>query len=405
MKHSRIVPIHLALLLFSLVLPTLAKAETPLPAPVTLHDFKLVGDLHDDHATFTLTAIAHVENSKGGSLELLSGTVALTDVAANPKWRVRVAQDRFVLDFGRGGEFPIQIKFSAAVRQSDGWNAVEFRLAPGTLQPVVLQGHAADTQFQFACAARPERRANDFTSFLTTDGVVKLSWKEARPDVEGKLFYAAEMISQVSVSPGLMRQTALMDFKVMQGELNRIALVLRGAGEVTRVQGDHVLAWNVEPITNSAERRLVVQLNQPQKDQFTLSVQAQTPLGAFPQTADVLQLRPEAATRFAGYFRIVNEGAVRLEVAQASGLSQISPEQFPESDATKNLFHATGEQRFAYRFSGADFALRIQADQILPRTGPCPSCSTIICRKANWRIDAEIESSTKCAKRRCANCC
>ena len=109
-----------------------------------------------------------------------------------------------------------------------------------------------------------------------------------------------------------------------------------------------------------------MQFNQPQKDQFALQVQMQTPLGAFPQTADAMQLRPEGATRFAGYFRIVNEGAVRLEVAQASGLSQISPEQFPESDATRAALRATGSQRFAYRFSGADFALRIQADQILP---------------------------------------
>src|SRR4030095_9017212 len=163
-------------------------------------------------------------------------------------------------------------------------------------------------------------------------------WKESRPEAEGKLFYAAEMLSQISISPGLMRQIALVDFKVMQGELNRIGLLLRGAGEVTRVQGDQVLAWNVEPVPNSSDRRLVVRFNQPQKDQFALQVQMQTPLGAFPQSADAMQLRPEGATRFAGYFRIVNEGAVRLEVVQANGLSQISPEQFPETDATKALF-------------------------------------------------------------------
>ena len=111
---------------------------------------------------------------------------------------------------------------------------------------------------------------------------------------------------------------------------------------------------------------MIVQLNQPQKDHFNLQVQLQTPLGAFPQVADAIQVRPEAATRFAGYFRIVNEGAVRLEVAQVSGLSQISPEQFPETDVTKAAFRTAGPQRFAYRFSGADFALKIQADQILP---------------------------------------
>src|SRR6185295_20131552 len=64
--------------------------------------------------------------------------------------------------------------------------------------------------------------------------------------------------------------------------------------------------------------------------------------------------------------RIVNEGAVRLEVAQATGMSQVSPGQFPESDLTRAALRATATQRFAYRFSGAGFALRIQADQIQP---------------------------------------
>src|SRR5206468_3774593 len=92
--------------------------------------------------------------------------------------------------------------------------------------------------------------------------------------------------------------------------------------------------------------------------------QMQTALGAFPQATDATRLRPDGATRFAGYIRIVNEGAVRLEVVQASGLSQISPDQFPERN--KALFGSAPGQQFAYRFSGADFALRIQADQILP---------------------------------------
>ena len=338
----------------------------PPPPAVTLRDFKLVGDLSGDRASFTLNATAVVEGTKGGSLELLSGTVALTDLGNHPKWQIRAEQNRFIAEFDRRGTFPIEIKFTAAVRQSEGWSRVDFRVAPSALQPVALRGLGKDAQFVFDGAARPERQGGDFVSFLPSDGAVKLSWKEARPEAEGKLFYAAEMLSQISVSPGLMRQTALLDFKVMQGELNRVTLLLRGAGEVTRVQGEQVLSWNVEPVENSADRRLTVQFNQPQKDAFALQVQMQTPLGAFPQTADAMRLQPESATRFAGSFRIVNEGAVRLEVAQASGLSQISPEQFPETDATKAAFRAGGSQRFAYHFSGADFALRIQADQVLP---------------------------------------
>jgi hypothetical protein len=174
----------------------------------------------------------------------------------------------------------------------------------------------------------------------------------------------------------------------MQGEMSRFVLRLHGTGEVTRVQGDAVLAWNVEAATNSEDRRLVVQFNQPQKDSFVIFVQMQTPLGAFPllQPAAVVQIQPEGATRFAGSFRVVNDGAVRLEVTQASGLSQISPEQFPEA----NVFHAAGNQRFAYRFSSADFALRIQADQILPEVGVSQVLAYNL-GENELSVDAEIE--------------
>src|SRR4029077_14642883 len=110
------------------------------------------------------------------------------------------------------------------------------------------------------------------------------------------LFFAAEELSQIAISPGLMRQTALFGFKVMQGELSRVTLLQRGEGEVTRVQGPQVLSWTVDAITNSPERRLTVQFNQAQKDQFAVQVQTQTPLGAFPQAANAVQLRPEGAT-------------------------------------------------------------------------------------------------------------
>ena len=367
-----------------------APASASSPDAITLHDFKLVGDLNTERAAFTLSATARVENPKGGSLDLVSGRVALTELGAHPRWKIDAEQDGYVLTFDRGGEFPVQIKFNAAVSSSDDWNTVEFEVASGPLQQIVLQGLAADTQFQFAGAARPERTTNGFVSFLPADGNVKLSWKETRPEGEGKLFYAAEMLSQISVSPGLMRQVGLLDFKIMQGEMSRVALVLHGAGEVTRVAGDHVLAWNVEPMTNSTDRRLIVQLNQPQKDQFALQVQMQTPLGAFLQVSDAMQARPEGATRFTGYVRIVNEGAVRLEVAQASGMSQISPEQFPESDLTRATLRATGGQRFAYRFSGADFALKIQADQILPELAVSEVLNYNL-GENELAIDAEIE--------------
>ncbi|MBC8097669.1 MAG: LamG domain-containing protein, partial [Akkermansiaceae bacterium] len=131
---------------------------------VTLTDFKLIGNLTGDRAAFTLMATANVENPKGGSLELLSGTLALTEVGPHPKWELRAEQGRYIAVFERGGKFPITLKFNAAVKQNAGWNVVDFRVAQSALQPVVLEGLAADTLFEFAGAARTERTGSNFVS-------------------------------------------------------------------------------------------------------------------------------------------------------------------------------------------------------------------------------------------------
>lgn len=334
---------------------------------VTLTDFKLTGDLGGGIAAFTLTANAIVGHNNGGSLELLSGPVALTGLDAHRKWNMGINKSHFIARFDQPGTFPIEVHFNAAIAQSNDWSAVNFRVAPGIVQPVVLQGLAADTEFQFADAARPRRAGANFISYLPVDGSFNFAWRTARPEQEGKLFYTADMISQISVGPGLMRQAALLNGHIMQGEMNRLVFRLRGGGDVTSVQGDGVLSWTNSAPDADGDREVVVQFNQPQRDTFAILVQMQTPIGAFPQIVEAVRLEPEGATRFAGTFRIVNDGAVRLEVTQASGLSQISPDQFPEVNSP--LFIPTGTQFFAYRFSSVDFALRINADQIVPEVG------------------------------------
>jgi hypothetical protein len=344
----------------------LASAD-PEARRVVLDQFNLTGQLSGQSAAFLLTARARVKNPKGGALDLLSGRYALTEIDPHPDWKLRFQEGRLRLVFERAGEYPIRLRFHAAIQRTNDWNELDFTVARAALQPLTLQGLPADTQFRFVGAARPERKDADFLSHLPSDGHVSLAWKEAKKEAEGRLFFSAEGLTQIAISPGVMRQTALFDFKVMQGELNQVVFLLEGEGEVTRVQGQPVLAWTIEPVSGGQNRqRLVVRLNQPQKDQFALQVYAQTALGAFPLAVETLRLRPEDATRLSGHFRIVNEGAVRLEVLQATGLSQISPEQFPASDAVKTVLGAPTGQVFAFRFSGGDYRLQIQADNILP---------------------------------------
>jgi hypothetical protein len=249
-------------------LPLFVTLSDPEARRVVLRDFKLEGQLKGDTASFTLSAMARVKNPRGASIVLLSGGVALAELERNPDWRLRFDNGQFWLVFDQPGDYPVKLKFNAAVQQNAGWSRVDFRVAPAAMQPIALAGLAADTQFEFAGAARPERSGGDFKSHLPPDGAVKLAWKQVKPEEEGKLFYAAEMLEQIIVRPGQLLQVFNLEGKVIQGEMSRMTLLVRGASRLTQVEGAYgttVLAWNVESVPGSTDRRLHVQFNQPQK--------------------------------------------------------------------------------------------------------------------------------------------
>jgi len=340
-----------------------AREKDPEARRVALEDFKLAGDLGEQRASFVLSGNAVVKHPEGGLLDVLSGEAALTNYPTN----VEVTHEggSYRLRFRQSGTFPLELRFNARVTKRDGWNGVSFEVAPASLRPITLKGLSTDTQFQFPGAAKPERRGAEFVSYLPSAGPVRLQWKEAKVEERGKLFYSAQGTMQIAVGPGLLRQAHLFEFSVMQGELEQLVFDVIGEGEVTRIRGEGILAWRTEAAAEG-KRRLVVLLNQPCKDRYSLLVQTQTPLGAFPLALTPLRLAPAQAIRFGGHVLVANDGAVRLEVTEARGLSQISPELFPQSKELADLAGAQRTQAFAYRFSGADYALAIQADHILP---------------------------------------
>lgn len=371
-------------------LPIRVRDADPEAGQVVVANFRLEGEVGDGAAAFELTGVARVKDGRGGRLELLAGDVALAEAVERSGWRVRAVGDRYVAEFPEAGEYPLRVRFHAGVRGSNEWKRISFRVAAGALSPVLIRGLGEDTRLELAGASRPERLGDGFGSFLPASGVFEATWRQGREETEGRLFFSAEAVTQVAVSPGLLRQTTLMEMRVMQGEMTRATLLLRGGGEVTRVQGAQVLSWSVEPGDGVGERRVEVRFNQPQREVASVQIQVQQALGAFPLAFEVVQPVPEGAVRVGGYLRLVNEGAVRLEVLESAGLSQISPEQFVQSDAVKGLMPAQATQVFAYRFAGAQVRMRAQADNILPELG-VSGILTYHLGETETAVDAELE--------------
>jgi hypothetical protein len=324
-------------------------------------DFALTGDLRDGRAAFVLKGRATIRHPEGGEIEVLSGDAGLT--ALPEAGELRFENGRHFLKFNKAGVYPVELKFNARVTSRDGWNLVRFDVVGSSLRPMVLSGLSGDTRVEITGGANPERRDGTFGSFLTATGPVSIQWWKARTEDSGKLLYSAQSAVQATVSPGLLRQAQVIDFKVMQGEMSQITLDVFGEGEVGRVMGENILGWTVE---GANPRHLVVRLNQPCKDRYQLRLQTQTPLGNFPARFSPLKIVASQAIRCDGHLLVVNNGAVKLEILESGGLSQISPELFPRSKELAELVTGQASQAFAYRYAGGDYSLSVQADNILP---------------------------------------
>ncbi len=327
-----------------------------------LLDASLTGKPSEDSGsvTFILTAIARANNI-GASAALLSGGALSGNVSTDSYHIALNEENGYELIADAAGDFPISIEFVVPVVRKGDWYALDFALPAGVVVPVSLEGLPAGVSFNRDAAIVPQAQGAAWRGFLPADGTASLAWKKAGDVADGSLFYSSTATTEVRIGSGLMRQLTLLDLRVLQGKLPELTLTLDGPGEILSVSGEAVLAWTV--IGEGAARKIEVKLSRPIEGSARITIEAQAALGGFPVDMEALRLSPVGTLRHSGYVRIANDGAVRIEVADAKGLIQLAPNQFPGGE------DASLRQVFAYRFPSADFSYRLRADQVLPEVG------------------------------------
>jgi len=316
-------------------------------------DFRLRGQLRTQKA--------------GARLRVLSGRAGLSDRASGDGWHVelvRAGGDRCAYDLvcDRAGLLAIDLPFAAAVRGRGDWQTLDFAMPAGAVVPLQLDGLGADVTFNPDSPIVPTAVQKAWLGFLPASGSVSLSWKPTREAAEGALFFTSSEKSDVRVGAGLLRQSAQITLRVLQGRLNGVRCRIEGPGEILGVEGTNVVGWKVLP--DGAARVLDVRFSRPVESEGTLVVSSQAELGGFPVRAQPMRLIPEGVVRHSGFVRVTNDGAVRLEVSGIEGMMQLAPSHFPGPAAPEGA-----RQVFVYRFPSAAYGYQVVATEIQPEVG------------------------------------
>ena len=329
-------------------------------------DTSLAGKVSDNggSVSFRLTGTAR-SLGDGSAVELLAGGAALTEGVSGDGWHVvlRKKDAAWIYDLvaEREGEFPIELAFEVPVTRKDDWRTLAFSLPAGVVVPVTIDGLAGGVAFDKSLPVVPEFADKLWRGFLPASGLTSMGWHTADKVADGALFFSSTETTDVRVGSGLLRQMTVVDLRVLQGKLADLILTLDGPGEVLSVAGEPVLGWAVRE--TNGKRRLEVKLSRPLEGAARVVIEAQVALGGFPVKAESLRMAPIGALRHSGWLRVANDGAVRIEVADAKGLIQLAPGQFPGGVDEKL------RQVFVYRFPSAEYGYAVNSNQVLPEVG------------------------------------
>jgi hypothetical protein len=329
------------------------------PAPVELRSLKLTGEIlsPEGSATFLLSGVAHVASDEPVSVTVLGGRAAPMKAMANENYRLSLTLKGYQLVFEKSGVFPIELSFVTPVQTAGEWKKIDFIVPSAAVVPIELKGIPATALFDGGSPVNPVLREGKHEAFLPANGMCRFAWQPERKTSDGKLFFTSEAMEEISVGAGLLRQMTSLTVRTLQGELPALDLQLAGEGEVLAVEGENVLSWQV-----TAAKVLEIRLSRPVTKEASFIIRSQSALNALPVQSEPLRMTPTGAVRHSGYFRVYNRGAVRIEVMKQAGLTQLSPDQYPQAAALPESIR----QVFHYRYPAANRTFMVSAERVKP---------------------------------------
>lgn len=335
--------------------------------PIEIRELAVAGRIEGDNLSFQLAFTARVTKADA-VLPLVTGPVALQDVPAGLVDDLRRDPDGYSLRCEDRGERVVSFGFIVQpARQGDAL-VTSLLLPVAPLRRVSIQCDREDLDVRFDGALDVKREKNAggalVTAVLPPTVPLVVRWQPKVRRLAGELVVECDVNSMAVARAGALRLDSLYSFRIAQGALLKLAFDVPAGETVTQVRGADVREWSVDGAGTG--RVLNVTLSRAQEKAYQMHVEHERALPPLPCEIDLAPLAPRDVLRASGFALVGAEGAVRLIVKRASGLTQIDRAAFavmPMNGISRLVPPDRGS--YAYQFANLPYQLSLSAEDIV----------------------------------------
>ena len=357
--------------LTALLLPLLTLGTCLFASPSRLEEYRLSGAIDGENITFTMEF--KVDGvPKDPPLSLVSGDVALLE-ADLPRHTVitRIGRALVLAPEGRrkrGGR--VRMSFAAKAQVEGDWRRSRFEIPVTGIRQVSLTCDRPDLEVQFPGALNVQRtevpgKPTVVTAFLGLGNTFEVAWKPEVRKLDSELVVACDANTVASASVGVLRLDTVYAYRIIQGLLKELRLALPDVN-VMQVSGKDIRDWRVDR-TDPANPVLIVTLGRPQQDHYALQVECERALPEFPCDVALPVLTPLGVIRTSGFLMVGTDSAIKLQIAQAGGATQVDNQAFPLAAAINEATARSVPARttYAYQYANMPYEVLLSADDIM----------------------------------------
>lgn len=343
--------------------------NVPTRAPVEIRELSAEGRIEGENLTFDLTFTARV-NVAGSVLRLVTGNAALMDAPPEIFEDLQITPAGLMLRCPDRGERRVSLRVVVKqTRDGDAWVS-QLVLPEANLRRVTVRSEPVDLDVRLdqALDVRRERLASGGTlvsAALAPGRPLALRWQPRVTRLAGDLVVECDANLIVAARAGALRLDSLYAFRIVQGQLNRLTFDVPEGDTITQVRGADVREWTVGP-RDGGGRVLAVTLSRPQEKAYQLHVEHERPLPPLPCELALSPLAPREVFRASGFVLVGADGALRLVVKKAAGLTQIDRSAFTVAPLNSGSRLAPPTRSsFAYQCANFPYQLSLSAEDVV----------------------------------------